>query len=428
MNEDFLQLIWKNRWFDDKVYLTRSGKKVRILHPGYLNDSSGPDFFNARILIDEVQWAGNAEIHVKSSDWNAHKHQHDAAYNNVILHIVDNDDIDVFNSKNAEVCTIAISYPPEYSRNLNQLLSSNDKLACNQYINQIDNIHLKQWFSRMASERLAERSEAISALLTEFRNDWEQAFYIFLFRSFGFGANAQAFEQLARSLPVSIVSKHYDHLIQVEALLFGQSGLLEEPYIDDYQQLLGKEYKILQAKFNLSPIEAHLWKFMRLRPNNFPTLRLSQLSALLNRSPRMLAQILKFDNADSIVSFLKVSASAYWNSHFVFGKTQSPTHKHLGDDSAKLIIINTIIPFIFAYGKYKNNELLNDRALQFLESTEAEKNTITESWKQAGFKASSALETQAMLCLNRNYCVKRRCSCCDIGARIILKSNKNAQN
>ncbi len=418
ISEDFLQTVWKNHWFTDKTYLSEDGRVVKIVSPGYLNDNDGPDFTNAKIEIDGLLWVGNVEIHTHSSDWNNHSHHSDSKYNNVILHVVKYNNKAVFNSKGINVCTIEIEYEKQFEQNFLQLINSVSNIACSSSVQSIDPFFIKHWLTSLAAQRLEFRYKRIQEFLSLNTNDWETAFYVFLARSFGFGVNNDAFEMLARSIPINIISKHSGNIFQLEALFFGQAGLLVKPFVDEYHEKLGIEYEFLRVKYSLTPIPATVWRFMRIRPSNFPTIRIAELVALLNRVSRLFEQCLQFSTIDSLKAFLSASVSDYWQKHYVFAKEHDRHNKHLGEDSISLLLINVIIPFVFAYGKYKEIDALCERALQYFEKLPPESNRIIINWLNLNIKASNAMESQALIHLNENYCKKRKCIQCQIGQRI----------
>lgn len=419
MTEDFLQTIWKNRWYSTNEYTSTDGHNVKIISPGYLNENDGPDFTDAKIEIDGLIWCGNIEIHVSSSDWNMHGHSADSRYNNVILHVVKNANKEVYSPNGVKICTITLKYNNKYEQNFLQLINSVHNIACTDLIKDIEPIHIKHSLTQLASERLKWRCKQIQQYLNANTNDWESAFYTFIAKYFGFGINNDAFEQLAHSIPINILSKHCGNIFQLEALFFGQAGLLQKPYLDEYHTKLAHEYSFLQEKYNITPIASSYWRFMRVRPSNFPTIRIAQFVALLNRTPRLFEQCLKFTSIDSLKNFLTAEVSEYWINHYIFAKTHKTQSKHIGDNSTSLLLINAIIPFIFSYGKYKADEQLCERALSFFEKLAPESNHIISKWISLGVEISNAMESQAVLHLNTHYCQKQQCSKCTIGQRLL---------
>jgi len=424
MNEEFLQFIWEHGLFNRNNLLTIDGKPAEVIHVGQPNTDSGPDFFNARIRIGETTWAGNVEIHQKSSHWYRHHHNVDAAYDNVILHVVETFDLPV-KVKNHELPTLVISYPSELLKNYEQLLKSERWIACEDKLSEVDPFILRFWFSSLMIERLQSKTGDILVLLEQNKNNWNDTFYQLLARNFGMKTNALPFELLARSLPLQILSKHKNDLFQTEALLFGQSGLLNESLFgDDYFLSLRKEYSFLYKKYGLSGIESHLWKFMRLRPINFPTIRIAQLAALINHSSALFSRVLEIENLGELRKLFDVSASEYWDTHYNFNKISKDNHrKTLGESAFNNLVINTVVPILFVYGDQHMDQAMKDRALALLENLAPESNQIIRKWNSLGIECRSAFETQALLQLKNSYCTDKKCLNCQLGAKIIISVN-----
>jgi hypothetical protein len=418
MTEDFLQAIWRNRWFTDKIYTTQNGKSIKIKFPGYFNTGQGADFTEAKIESDGLLWVGNIEIHVKASDWYLHEHHTDSNYDNVILHVVKYNDKKIINSKGLAVNTIEIEYDNIIETQLNLLINSTSNIACADKLKNINKLHLTHWLTQLAAERLEDRCRKINNQLKEVNNDWESVFYNNIIRSFGFGINNSAFEQLAKSTPIIIVSKLCGNLKQIEALFMGQAGLLHPPFLDDYHHSLAIEYSFLQNKFSLKPLQSNLWRFMRIRPANFPTLRIAQLSSLFNLAPRILEQCLQFRDLSSLQLFFNTNTSPYWETHYLFGKQHDRISKHLGTTAISLLIINAVLPVMFAYGKAKAKTELCERALDFLEEIDPEQNNIIKQWIEAGISPKNALESQALIQLETHFCRLHHCVNCNIGQYI----------
>ena len=424
MNEEFLQFIWEHGLFNRNNLLTIDGKPAEVIHVGQPNTDSGPDFFNARIRIGETTWAGNVEIHQKSSHWYRHHHNVDAAYDNVILHVVETFDLPV-KVKNHELPTLVISYPSELLKNYEQLLKSERWIACEDKLSEVDPFILRFWFSSLMIERLQSKTGDILVLLEQNKNNWNDTFYQLLARNFGMKTNALPFELLARSLPLQILSKHKNDLFQTEALLFGQSGLLNESLLgDDYFLSLRNEYSFLYKKYGLSGIESHLWKFMRLRPINFPTIRIAQLAALINHSSALFSRVLEIENLGELRKLFDVSASEYWDTHYNFNKISKDNHrKTLGESAFNNLVINTVVPILFVYGDQHMDQAMKDRALALLENLAPESNQIIRKWNSLGIECRSAFETQALLQLKNSYCTDKKCLNCQLGAKIIISVN-----
>lgn len=424
MTEDFLHYIWKYRLFDNKTLRTSAHEKIEILKPGDHNTNGGPDFTNARIKIGKTTWAGNVEIHINASDWERHRHHKNKAYDNIILHVVYNHDFDAVRSNRDPIPLMAIRdlIPSHVYRKYNSLLQNKNWIPCQSLLKQCDTAVVKSWLDRLMVARLERKSEYIISLLKLYRNNWEQAFYVHLARNFGFNLNAEPFELLAKSTPLKFLYKHRNNQFQLEALLFGQSGLLHKNSTEKYENDLAREYAYLQQKFGMCGINGHLWKFLRLHPSGFPTIRIAQFASLLNRSAHLFSSMLEAKKIQDIETLFDISCSDYWQTHYVFGKPSPRRLKKIGKASVDIITINTIIPFLFVYGKMKQEEKLCEKALRFMEQIDSEKNSIIIKWKLAGLKARSAADSQALLELKSNYCAAKLCLNCSIGNFILRKT------
>jgi hypothetical protein len=424
MKEEFLHYLWKYRLFNSESLADAEGNKIIVIHPGEYNRDSGPDFFSARISIAGTEWAGNVEIHTKSSHFDVHGHQHDRAFNNVILHVVAENDKKVFNERGEELVTVEIKYDGSLYDKYLSLVNNSYTIACQDEINSLDNILVRHWLSSLVIEKLQDKSDLILKTLSETGNDWEETFYRLLSRYFGFRVNTEPFELLAKALPFRIIRKHADDIFQIEALLFGTAGMLEEGLFKDalgdaYYCRLIEEYRVLASKYSLSPIHGWLWKFSRLRPANFPTLRISQLAAMLSVTGGLFSKILEATDIRQLKDIFYIPASAYWNDHFVFGKKSKNGLKQTGSQACDILLINAVIPVLFVYGGIRDSREIRERALDFLENIHGEKNSITGEWEKAGIGSESAFYSQALIHLRNNYCRKRRCLECRIGNKLI---------
>ncbi len=433
MKEEFLHYLWKYSLYDPFSLTDGDGNPIIVISPGEYNRDSGPDFFNARILIAGTEWAGNVEIHTRASHFNLHRHNLDHSFDNVILHVVAEKDTEVCNAKNQELLTSVIKYDPAlYSRYID-LVNNPCSIACSEDIESAGRFFLRSWLQSLLVERMQMKSEAVMKIFRATGNDWDETFYRMLSRYFGFRVNTEPFEMLATALPFRIIRKHADNLLQIEALLFGSAGMLDEGLFknalsDRYYLDLIREYKVLSAKYSLRPIHGWLWKFCRLRPVNFPTVRLSQLAALLSTAGGLFSRTLAAADAAQLKELFMVSASSYWDDHYVFGKSSRRTKKHTGVQASDILLINAVIPVIFVYGTSHDDLNLCDRALDFLDLIDPEKNSVIREWESAGVVPESAFHTQALLQLTEKYCRKRRCLDCRIGSGIIssgklLKNN-----
>jgi len=420
MTEDFLQFVWEQTLYDQTNLTTVAGEKVEVLEPGTRNIDSGPDFFNARIKIDDTQWAGNVEIHRNASDWLRHHHHGNGAYENVILHVVQNFDRQICRLGGEKIPTLVLPVPPRLIYNFRLLMESPGWIPCCNQFQIADRFLLKIGLNRLMIERLENRTQEITTKLQTNSNDWNETFYQLLARSFGFKTNSIPFELMAMSLPQSIPAKHRDNIFQLEALFFGQSGLLNEKLFgDDYYLKLGEEYRFLAKKYHLKPIPAHLWKFLRMRPVNFPTVRIAQFAALFHHASGLFSRMVESGSLDEIKKLLNVKASDYWDTHYRFGTDAEFLPKHLGEVAANGLIINTLIPVLFEYGENSGKNFLKDKALEWLDKLPAEQNSVVSGWAKMGIPADSAFETQALIHLKSRYCDLKRCLHCHIGSKLV---------
>ncbi|WP_165021296.1 MULTISPECIES: DUF2851 family protein [unclassified Dysgonomonas] len=417
--EDILHYVWKFRLFQ-KDLKTTTGTPIEVIDVGLSNTNEGPDFFNAKIKIGDKLWAGNIEIHRSSSDWTKHKHQTNKSYNSVILHIVEKVDCAVYNELQQEVPQCEITYPKHIDENYSFLIHSNTDIACCNYIGSTPPFHMNSWMNSLLIERLERKSNHISDLLKQFNNSWDDVFYILLSRNFGFGLNSDSFERLAQSLPLKYIQKQGDNLIQIEALLFGQAGMFDDiEKKDDYFVLLQKEYEFLRNKYELEPLDLYIFKKLRTRPTAFPQIRIAQLAALLHSSHGLFSKIISCQDIGRIRLMFHVNASEYWQTHYQFGVTSERKSKYLGDASLDIILINTVAPILFAYGKAINSEEHCERALLFLETIKPELNSITKRFSKLKVPLKNAADSQAIIQLKREYCELRKCLFCRVGHQLL---------
>lgn len=422
-NENFLHYIWKFKRFNTQLLKTTQGESITLLKVGQHNTDSGPDFFNAQLKINNTTWVGNVEIHIRSSDWNNHKHQHDKAYNNVILHVVYKDDALIKNQEGNSIPTLELAtlIAPELIENYKKLIESTSWVACEKQVNKINNFIIKNWLERLLLERLERKTKLIFEQLKQNKNNIEEAFYHAFCKYMGLNVNAIPFEQLAFNTPLKVVEKH-PQLISIEALFFGQAGFLDDEINDEYYLRLKKEYQFLKTKFNLLAQAKSTWKFARLRPPNFPTLRIAQLAAILKNNPRLFAIVLEKKSVVEIKKLFEVEASSYWKTHYQFGvATTKETKKKVGNVLLDSLLINVIAPFLFVYGKMKHDDKYIDFALQLLKETPSEQNNIIKKWKQLGLTVQNAADSQALIELKNNYCSQKKCLLCAIGNELLGK-------
>ncbi|CAN5408029.1 DUF2851 family protein [soil metagenome] len=427
MTEAFLHHLWKFKLFNRHQLSSTNGEEIEILKVGQHNTDAGPDFFNAQIRIGNTTWAGNVEIHQKSSEWNKHQHTNDAAYNNVVLHVVYEHDEEVYTKENIKLITLELkgSFNPEIFQNYLDLIENNRWIPCQEHISKVDDITITTWLERMLIERLESKTGLIADSLKQNKNNWEETFYQQLAKNFGFKTNALPFEMLAKSLPMAVLTKHKTNLFQVEALLFGQSGLLEKDFKDEDPGELKKEYDFLRKKFSLTPMDSSQWKFLRLRPSNFPTIRIEQFAQLIHKSIHLFSKILETETIAELKTYFSVPVSEYWKSHYVFDRPSPVREKTLGEDAAMNILINTVVPFVFAFGRHRNELNFQERAMKFLEELAPEKNAIIANWNQYGITSANAGRTQALLQLKNEYCDKKKCLFCSVGNKIINEPYRN---
>jgi len=421
MTEEFLHYIWKHTLFDRSKLKTTEGKAIEIVQIGLHNHDSGPDFFNAKLKIGDTLWAGNVEVHIKSSDWNAHKHQFDKAYKNVILHVVWENDIEISLPGGYAVQALELKklVPLSLLSKYEELKNSAKRIPCESDIHKVNELVWHAWFDRLIAERLERKTNTIDLKLKATVNDWEETFYQTLLRNLGNPINTEPFERLGRSLPYKIIARHRPNEFEIEALLLGQAGMLEGKFKDEYAQKLQKEYKYLQSKYSLTPISKAEWKFMRIRPPQFPTFRLAQLAAMLTKHARLFRLLTESEKIEDIVKLFSVPPSEYWLTHYTFDKASKKSTGIMGKPMIEMLIINAIVPLLFLYGKNTGNELMIDKAFEFLHELKPESNSIIKKWGSLKINAHDAYETQALLQLKNEYCDKRRCVQCAIGHNLL---------
>lgn len=421
--EDFIHYIWKFRLFDRDNLQTTAGENIEVFSAGLPNSDSGPDFNNARLRIGDTTWAGNVELHINSSDWHKHKHTNDNAYKNVILHVVYRDDEPITLPDGRRLATLELKdriSPDLYNRYHGLVFGNQQFIPCEGTVRHVDDITLRNWLTRVLVERLEKRSATVMAALEKNKGDWEETFYQFLAAQFGFKINALPFELMAKSLPQLTLAKHKNNPLQIEALVYGQAGFLEEEFKDDYPKKLKDEYAFLRKKYNLAPIEKHLWKFMRMRPQNFPTIRLAQFAALIVKSNHLFSKMIEIKDVAYLRKlFTDLEVSPYWETHYRFDAESKPSSKSLGESSIDILLLNTFVLFLFSYGKYNQQEYYINRSLKLLEKLPAEENNIVTNFGLLGIKVNTAFDSQALLELKNNYCSYKKCLQCGVGNKIL---------
>ena len=420
--EQLLHYVWKHKIFPLKELKTTTGQQVEVIDTGLANTDAGPGFFNAKLKLDGVLWIGNIEIHERSSDWFKHGHHADAGYNSVILHIASEIDMEISRSNGERIPQIQLICPEAVRTNYKELLETDSYPPCYRIIPSLSPFTAHSWMSALQMERFEQKATLLNERLKRCQGNWEDAFFITLARNFGFGLNGDAFETWAHQLPFRAVDKHRNDLFQIEAIFFGQAGILEDSDGDGYYLRLKKEYTYLQHKFGLIPMDASLWRFLRLRPTNFPHIRIAQLACLYHRAYGLLSRIMETETLQGVRDILKGGTSEYWLTHYTFGGSSPSRPKTLSNTSLDLLIINTVVTFLYAYGLHKGNRVLCARAGSFLEELKAENNYITRMWEQYGMKASNAADSQALIQLKKEYCDKKKCLYCRIGYEYLKRS------
>ena len=420
--EQLLHYVWKHKIFPLKELKTTTGQQVEVIDTGLANTDAGPDFFNAKLKLDGVLWIGDIEIHERSSDWFKHGHHADAGYNSVILHIASEIDTEISRSNGERIPQIQLICPEAVRTNYKELLETDSYPPCYRIIPSLPPFTAHSWMTALQMERFEQKATLLNERLKRCQGNWEDAFFITLARNFGFGLNGDAFETWAHRLPFRAVDKHRNDLFQIEAIFFGQAGILEDSDGDGYYLRLKKEYTYLQHKFGLIPMDASLWRFLRLRPANFPHIRIAQLACLYHRAYGLLSRIMETETLQGVRDILKGGTSEYWLTHYTFGGSSPSRPKTLSNTSLDLLIINTVVTFLYAYGLHKGNRVLCARAGSFLEELKAENNYITRMWEQCGMKASNAADSQALIQLKKEYCDKKKCLYCRIGYEYLKRS------
>lgn len=418
MNEHLLQYIWQHLYFNKDELLTVQNEPLQIIYQGSRNTNQGPDFSAAKINIGTVTWAGNVELHIKTSDWIKHGHTGDVHYSNVILHVVYEHDVD------ADEQLPVLELKNRISNNLlgyyKQLMEQNSFVSCSNTAQQVNDLVWQSWKERMIAERLQQKTERIEQLLQQTNRHWEETFWQLLARNFGTPLNADAFELIAKSLPVTLLAKHKNQIHQLEALLLGQAELLDADFTEDYPVLLQKEYRFLQSKHRLKPIP-QLLQFLRMRPSNFPSIRLAQLAMLIHQSSHLFSKVIEAKSMQQLRSMLQVTANDYWHYHYILNETSPFKKKQVGEVMINNLLINTVIPLLFVYAQEQHNNVLKEKAIQWLQQLPKEKNNVTANWEAIGVQHQSAFDSQALLYLRKEYCLQKHCLQCAIGNNLLKK-------
>ena len=423
--EQLLHYVWKHKMFPLHELHTDDGRTVEVIDPGLHNHDAGPDFFNAKVKIDDTVWVGNVELHMRSSDWYAHGHDSDTRYNNVVLHVASVIDRDVVTQHGVRLPQLMLKVPQAVADNYRELLTTDRFPPCYKVVGTLPVLITHSWMSALQTERLERKTKDILRRVKQCDGSWEAALFVTMARNYGFGVNSNAFETWALNMPLDKAGHHRDDILQIEALFMGQAGLLDEQRIpkkyheramsEGYLTRLRDEYAFLAHKFALKPMDASLWRFLRLRPQNFPHIRISQLANLYHSRKADISRLAECTSVDELRDMLSTGVTDYWETHYLFGSESARRDKNLSVASLNVLIINTAVPMLFAYGRHKQDERLCERALAFLDGIKAENNNIVRMWRDCGLHVDTAGDSQALIQLKNEYCDRRECLRCRIG-------------
>lgn len=429
MNESFLHYIWQFQYFDKSDLKTTSGEEIAVLKTGILNSDSGPDFSQSSLKINDMKWAGSVEVHIKSSGWYDHHHERDAAYENVILHVVWEDDKPVYRADGTLLPTLVLRERVDAAMitRYKKLIQHAGAVPCADSLVHVKEITRFSMIERALMQRLETKAGAVRSMLTDNKGDWEETTYQLLAKNFGFKVNADPFLQLARALPYRILRKHSDQPLQIEALLFGQAGFLVAKSKDEYLTALFNEYHFLAKKYSLdAAVHPAQWKFMRLRPANFPTVRIAQFASLLTGQKSIFSRFLEATSAKALLKIVEVTQSLYWKNHYRFSKKAKGEVPGLGESGQYNLVINTVAPLLVAYGKETDDLRHVERAAELLQSIPAEENKITRQWKQWDMPVTNAFDSQGLIELYTNFCQRKHCLSCSIGSSLLKPQHLTA--
>jgi hypothetical protein len=422
MKEKLLQYIWQFQLFNKHDLTITNDEYLQVIYPGKYNENQGPDFLDGKIKIGKTTWVGNIELHVRSSDWNLHKHSSDKNYANIILHVVWVHDQKITDANGNELATFEINN--RISKILlgkyNDLMNAYYFIPCEKQVYAINELNLTAWKTRLVAERLENKTALIFKFLKENNFHWEETLWWLIAKNFGTRVNGEFFEKLARSIPINILSKHRIHQHQLEAVLFGQTGLLSGNFTEEYPLMLQKEYTFFKNKYDLQEVPGQLF-FLRMRPANFPTIRLAQLASLIQKSHHLFSKLISCRSVKEIKKLLNISVKGYWDYHFRFEEVGKYRKKNIGSQMINTLIINTIIPIVFAYGLFHDEQKYKDKAIEWLENLPGENNNITNGFKKLRYEIKNSFDSQAFIQLKNKYCDEKRCLECVVG-RMILGS------
>ncbi|SFE12243.1 Protein of unknown function [Chitinophaga sp. CF118] len=418
LTEELFQHIWKFRLFTQSGLTTLDGQPLQILHPGIHNNHAGPDFTAARIRIDQTLWAGNIELHLKTSDWYRHRHQHNQQYENVILHVVFNNDVKELTTGGIPCIELQQFVPKMLFERFIRLRESADLVPCGKMAARVPYIIWEKWKERLLAERLERKANRLQSWLLCNRYNWEEVCYWAVAESFGLPVNGEAFLQLAQSLPYNLLMRHQQSIFHLEALLFGQAGMLEGNFKDEYPLRLQQEYNYMRHKYQLQPLSGYLWKWLRMRPSSFPTIRIACLAALLQKGSHLFSKILETNDLARFEQLISVQPSLYWQQHYRFD-VPARNVRNPGLKAAQSVLINSVLPLLYLYGQEKMKYCYQEKAIDFMNLLPAEENRVIREWGELGVKAKSAQDSQALLQLKNNYCQEKKCLQCAIGAKLL---------
>jgi hypothetical protein len=422
MSEAFIHYLWQYQYFNKIDLRTTTGEPIHVFSPGIRNSDSGPDFLNAKIKLGEMQWVGSVEIHIDSSGWIQHKHQHDPAYDNVILHVVWRNDLVVVNREGQVIPAMELKerVDEQMISTYRNLVSGGEEIPCAPKLPGIRRIILFSALDRMLSLRLENKANEVEELLEANRGDWEETCYQVLARNFGFKVNAEPFFRLAKMLPYKLLMKHRDKLLQLEALLFGVAGFLDDDFDEDYFNVLRREFHLLRKKYKLDHVlmKKVEWKFLRLRPANFPTIRIAQFAAFIHYRQNIFSSMLH-SSFEKLKEDLDSPPSSFWQTHYNFSHESHNKDAQLGSSSVDNILINTIVPLNACYSRIKDDQAFMDRSLRLLYAIPSETNNIILKWNSYSVKSRNAFDSQALIELYNNFCSRHRCLECNIGASLV---------
>ena len=423
--EMLLHYLWENRLWEFGSLHTADGQRVEVLDPGLHNHDSGPDFFNAKVKIGERTWAGNVEIHTKASDWMRHGHQNDPAYESIILHVVGHDDAEITRHDGHTIPQVVLPYTPEFRARYEAMVGAKDQPACGRELPGLAHIHITDWLASLGYERLYSKVDRINGYLERLNGDWQAVAYVTLARALGFSTNSDPFERLALSTPLHYLLKHRSDRRLIEATLLGQAGLLDklpkEPEDILYFEELRLDYSFMRAKYDIEPIDAASWKLARMRPPNFPHRRIAALAAMICEGFSFSRRFAHVTDEASARALFDLDLSEYWQSRYNFGGRTAVAPKAFSADTVGSLIINVVVPLLYAYGLYFANDTRTETAVDILQGLRPENNSVTRIFTDRGIPCDDAFTSQALIQLRRAYCEPRKCLYCRIGHRILAK-------